>query len=138
MDHSIAEEIVQDALEKTYLKWKKIRSYDRPGAWVRRIVINASLSHIRRRHVERTHLAQLEQQFEFATKDTDLTHFVLWSEVANLPDQQATAVALHYGADMAIDDIAVELKLSGTAVKSLLYRARNSLRDNAVIQEIAQ
>lgn len=138
MDHSIAEEIVQDALEKTYLRWKKIQRYDRPGAWVRRIVINASLSHIRRRRVERAHLTQLEQFFETSTRESDLTHFVLWSEVANLPDQQATAVAMHYGADMAIDDIAIELQLSDAAVKSLLYRARNSLRENAVVQEIAQ
>lgn len=137
-DRSVAEEIVQDALEKTYLRWKKIRKYDRPGAWVRRIVINASLSHTRRRRVEHSALDRLVNDMAPSSGEFNTTRLVLWNEVANLPDQQAMVVAMRYGSDMSVDDIAQELELSDAAVKSLLYRARNSLRENAVVKEIAQ
>jgi DNA-directed RNA polymerase specialized sigma24 family protein len=43
-DRSTAEEIVQDVLERTYRRWKQVDTYDLPGAWVRRAVVNQSIS----------------------------------------------------------------------------------------------
>lgn len=35
-----AEEIAQDAFAKLYVRWRRIRRYDNPGAWVRRVAVN--------------------------------------------------------------------------------------------------
>ena len=43
-NRSTAEEIVQDVLERTYRRWSRVDTYDRPGAWVRRAVLNQSIS----------------------------------------------------------------------------------------------
>ena len=47
-----AEEIVQEAFERCFRRWKRVSKLDRPGAWVRRVVINEAIS-VHRRVVER-------------------------------------------------------------------------------------
>ena len=38
-DESVAEEIAQDAFVELYRGWSKIRNYERPDLWVRRVAI---------------------------------------------------------------------------------------------------
>lgn len=52
----------------------------------------------------------------------------LWKLVSGtLPQRQATAVRLHYGEGMAIDDVAAAVGTSPGAVKLTLFRARRRL-----------
>ena len=50
-DHGLAEDLAQEAMTKAHREWPRIQSYDRPGAWLRRVTINLALS--RRRRVVR-------------------------------------------------------------------------------------
>ncbi len=43
-----AEDLAQDAMAKAHRHWNKISQYDNPGAWVRRVTINAATSRGRR------------------------------------------------------------------------------------------
>lgn len=43
-NHLMAEDIAQEALTRAHRKWAQIAGYDMPGAWVRRVTINLSLS----------------------------------------------------------------------------------------------
>ena len=61
-NRSMAEEIVQDVLERTYRRWKHVDTYDRPGAWVRRAVVNQSISVARRATTERSALDRLRRR----------------------------------------------------------------------------
>lgn len=130
-----AEEIVQDCLERTYVRWGRISSTDRPGAWVRRMVINQSISTVRRRGTERRALdkvgglAAADRGGSTAdSSDIELRDEQLWAAVRALPDDQATAVALRYAADCSLPDVAAALGVSESAANSLLFRARTSLR----------
>lgn len=38
-----AEEIVQTAFERCFRRWSRVSRLDRPGAWVRRVVINEAI-----------------------------------------------------------------------------------------------
>src|SRR5690625_7789845 len=58
-DEHRAEEIVQDAFERCFLRWRRVSGLDRPGAWVRRVAINRAISVGRRRSVERRALARV-------------------------------------------------------------------------------
>ncbi|MGB3410636.1 MAG: sigma-70 family RNA polymerase sigma factor [Microthrixaceae bacterium] len=143
---ALAEEIVQDVFERTFIRWSKVSKMDRPGAWVRRAVINQSISVVRRSNSERRAVATLSAQpdgpnphdaFHDSQSLTGIGR-ELWKAVGELPDNQARAVALHYGADLSIATVGLEMDLSESAVKTLLYRARCTLRDHATVKEIHQ
>lgn len=131
-----AEEIVQDVLERAYERWAKVGRLDRPGAWVRRAVLNQSISVSRRSASERRALERLRRHRPVPIDPPDVPAGELWAAVRALPEQQATAVALHYGADLSVETVAEEMGLSRSAVKTLLYRARVTLRSQREIEEI--
>lgn len=136
---AVAEEIVQDVFERTYVRWKKVSQLDRPGAWVRRAVLNQSISATRRKASERRALTMLiagDPRGRFVEDRISEVGETLWSAVAGLPSNQATAIALHYGADLSIAAVSDEMGLSEQAVKTLLYRARCTLRESAQVKEI--
>jgi RNA polymerase sigma-70 factor, ECF subfamily len=134
----VAEEIVQDSLERTYMRWNKVSRMDRPGAWVRRVVINGSISAARRNGSERRAVGLLRSRRVALAEHPDRDLADIWAVVSRLPDNQATAVALHYGADLTLAAVATEMNLTQSAVKALLHRARTSLRQDRSIKEMAQ
>jgi RNA polymerase sigma-70 factor (ECF subfamily) len=131
-----AEEVVQDVLERTYLRWERVSQLDKPGAWVRRAVINRSISRTRRDDTERRALLRLGQRRVPLDGEPEVPLREVWSAVRSLPAQQATAVALHYGADLSLAQVAEEMGLSTSAVKALLHRARVALRGDREIREM--
>lgn len=139
-DQHRAEEIVQEAFERGYRRWRRVSRLDRPGAWVRRVAINEAISATRRRATEQraldrlTGLADRRGPDPLAALDDD----GVWTEVRRLPADQAAVIALRYGADLGIDDIAETMHLTVPAVKSLLHRARASLRGSTELQSYAE
>lgn len=140
-DQHRSEEIVQEAFERGFRRWRRVSRLDRPGAWVRRVAVNEAISTTRRRASERRALARLDG---LADRDDTpdplaaLDDEGVWAEVRRLPGDQAAAVALRYGADLGIDDIAATMRLTVPAVKSLLHRARAALRGSPELQSYAE
>lgn len=127
-----AEEVTQDAFERCFLRWRRVSRMDRPGAWVRRVAINRAISVRRRATSERGAITRLAGLGVVASDGgagpvlSDETG--IWAAVRALPTDQAAAMALRYGADLGIEDIAATMHTSESAVKSLLHRARTTLR----------
>lgn len=136
-DRAQAEEIVQDVLERTYVRWSKVSGLDRPGAWVRRAVINQSISAARRSGNERRAVARLRRGRSTLQEEPAASVDEIWSAVRELPSDQCTAVALHYGADLSLVAVAEEMGTTDSAVKSLLHRARTTLRRNDMFEEMS-
>jgi RNA polymerase sigma factor (sigma-70 family) len=140
-DRSRAEEIVQDAFERCYLRWRVVSRLDRPGAWVRRVAINAAISSLRRSSRERRALQRFDA-LDGRTGSVDPLRGIgdeaVWAVVRALPGDQASAIALRYGADLGIDEIAETLQLTAPAVKSLLHRGRTALRGSPILQTHAE
>ena len=114
---------------------------DRPGAWVRRVAINEAISTTRRRTSEQKALARLDAEADRTGSNDPLAALDdegVWAAVRELPKDQAAAIALRYGADLGVDDIAETLHLTGPAVKSLLHRGRAALRGSAELQSYAE
>lgn len=141
-DRHRAEEIVQVAFERCYRRWNRVSQLDRPGAWVRRVAINEAISVARRTSSERRALQRLGDQAASTPAGADplaaLDDEGLWSAVRGLPSEQSAAIALRYGADLGLDEIADTLGASVPAVKSLLHRGRATLRSSPVVQSYAQ
>ncbi|HEY1739444.1 MAG TPA: sigma-70 family RNA polymerase sigma factor, partial [Acidimicrobiia bacterium] len=123
----VAEEIVQDAMVKTLARWSKVREYERPGAFVRRIVLHDTTSALRRRSAEMRALARLgERRSDAAGIDPDVDEF--WRLVRALPTRQAQVVALFYGDDQPTAEIALLLGVAEGTVRATLAQARGALR----------
>lgn len=121
-----AEDLAQDGFMAAYRRWDEIGRYENPGAWVRRVVANRSVSVIRRRVVEAKALPKLARSAEMLPELEPET-IDTWREVRRLPKRQAQVVALHYIEDLSLDDVAAILDLSVETVRSHLRRARKTL-----------
>ena len=133
-----AEELAQDAFADAYRRWGEVSGFDRPGAWVRRAVVNRAASHHRSRDVQARGLRRISARAE-AEADragTDRTGDraadqvgdpAFWAAVRSLPDRQVACVALHYLEDRSVADIADVLGLSAATVKVHLHRGRLNL-----------
>ena len=140
-DRHRSEEIVQDAFERGFRRWRRVSRLDRPGAWVRRVAVNEAISTTRRRASEQRALARLDgldRRHGAPDPLAALDDEGIWAEVRRLPTEQAAVVALRYGADLGIDGIAETLGLTVPAVKSLLHRARTALRGSSEIKAYTQ
>ena len=142
-DQHRAEEIVQDAFERCFRRWRRVSRLDRPGAWARRVAINAAISAARRRSNEQRAVQRLGGLGRTGGGDgldpsLSFDDAAIWSAVRALPPDQASAIALRYGADLAVDEVAATLRVSVPAARSLLHRGRTALRASAVLQPYAE
>lgn len=121
-----AEELVQDAFLAAHRQWSRIGSYDDLGAWLRRVVVNRSVSAVRRRVAETRALTRLGGRRELpgVLPEPDEE---LWRAVRGLPRRQAQAVALHYFDDRSIAQTAAILDCAEGTVKAHLHAARQAL-----------
>ncbi len=126
-----AEDLAQEALLRAYNRWDEVGTYDKPGAWVRRVTINLALTNRKRIATE------LKAKLRLRNNDrTRAAHVVephpprfddVWSAVAKLPGQQRAAVALHYLEDRSVADIAEILDCSESTARVHLHRGRSTL-----------
>lgn len=129
-----AEELAQDAFAATFQGWDRISTYDNPGAWVRRVVANKSVSRFRRLASETRALVRLAGQRQPTLPPLTAEHDEFWREVRRLPAQQAQVVALHYLEDRSVAEVAEILGIAEGTVKSSLFRARQKLAQRLGLQ----
>lgn len=142
-DRHRAEEIVQDAFERCYRRWSRVSRLDRPGAWTRRVAINQAISVARRGASEQRALRRVEAMSAIAPDSgadplAALGYDGVWAAVRALPRDQSVAIALRYGADLSIEEIADTVQSTVPAVKSLLHRGRTALRASPAIQSYTE
>jgi RNA polymerase sigma-70 factor (ECF subfamily) len=126
-DRQRAEDLAQESLAKAQQDWARVSTLDRPGAWVRRVALNASSNVRRRRGREAAALHRIGRAGPEAVDLPAAADPELWLLVRRLPERQRWAVALHYVEDRALADVAAVLGCSEGAVKTHLSRARATL-----------
>lgn len=123
---TIAEELAQEAFATAHGKWRRIATFDRPDLWVRRVVINRSLSYRRRQRSERNALERVSQR-RVEPVEPALSDEELWTALRSLSRRQAEVLALVYMEDQSIADVAAILRLSEETVRTHLKRGRREL-----------
>ena len=130
-DRHVAEEIVQEALLKTYTGWGRIRDKRRSDVYLKRAVVNLCRSKIRRKVVEARSNAISYRREERKAPDWDPdvheTQREVWQAVQGLPPRQKAAIVLHYVHALPEGEIAEVLDCSVGTVRSQLSRARGKL-----------
>ena len=105
-DRQRAEDVAQEALAAAQRDWHRVSTLDKPGAWVRRVALNASSNVRRRRGREAVALRRLGPAAPTAAPAAAETDEQLWRLVRQLPEQQRWAVALHYVEDRPVGEVA--------------------------------
>lgn len=134
-DWADAEDLVQDAFGAAHRNWAKVAAYDDPGAWVRRLVMNRSVSRWRRLKREAALVLRLGSRTIEAVDDRDPIDPAFWTAVRALPAQQARAITLYYLDDLSVEQVARELGCSEGSVKTHLSRGRAALAAHLEMKE---
>jgi RNA polymerase sigma factor (sigma-70 family) len=121
-----AEELVQEIFIRCYQHWRKVENYDKPGAWLRRVLLNLASSRGRRLVTEVRALTRLGARPLPAGESNDADD-EFWAAVRRLPRRQAQAVVLYYGDDLATEDVARAMGCADGTVRALLHQARTTL-----------
>jgi RNA polymerase sigma-70 factor (sigma-E family) len=130
LDRHHADDLVQHALEKTFLHWQ--RACDAPYAYARRVMVNASTDWwrgvTRRERLGATpeRASDRDVQNDYAQRDLVLT------ALAQLTARERAVMVLRFYEDMTEAQIAEALKIAPGTVKSTAHRALAKLRSSAL------
>ena len=123
-DPSSAEELVQEALERVYLRWRRLRDGN-PEGYARRIVANLHTDRWRRRR--REVLTDRPPEPGVGGPGGDLVD--LTRALQALPTRERQCVVLRHYLDLSERDTAQTLGVSLGTVKSSTSRGLERLRD---------
>jgi RNA polymerase sigma-70 factor (sigma-E family) len=124
-DPHVAADLVQDALERTGMRWSRLDRLGDPEAYVRRAIVNGRTS--RWRKLRRETLVETIPDRRPATEPS-LHDDDLWRLLATLPTRQRAVLVLRYYEDMSEEQIAVTLGCAPGTVKSQASKALAKLR----------
>lgn len=100
VDRHAAEDLLQDALERAYVKWRRIR--DDPEPYVRRIMVNRAIDGWRRRgRRQEVTLDDSAEPFHVDHADEVALRQAVLSALRTLPKRQRAAVVLRYLDDLS-------------------------------------
>ena len=140
------EDVVQEAASQAFHHIDRLRDADQFPSWLRAIVRNRCLSHLRSR---RSHWSYEEETREGATHiqvdesywggqpfpapdqnliDQEETHWVQVA-VGQLSEKNRSVTSLHYFEGKSYEEIAAVLDVSLSTIEGRLYRARKQLKE---------
>jgi RNA polymerase sigma factor (sigma-70 family) len=128
----LAKDVHADAFERILkTRWRFDARRGGEKTWVYTIALNVLRDQGRRRAAEARALDRVtaggEEQWDTSERLDDRD--AIRRGLATLPDDEREAVALYYGADLSLDEIARVTGTKTTTVKGRLARARDRLRE---------
>ncbi len=126
-----AEDLLQEGFIKIFIDLYQYRPIGALGAWMRRVIINVALQHIRKRKnlfsdVELDKVAHL-----YTTQDEIFSQFrtkVLVKMIQQLPDGYRIVFNMYVIEGFSHQEIAEKLNITASTSKSQLSRAKATLR----------
>lgn len=126
-DRWVAQELVQVALERTWLRWDHVSRLRSPGAWTQRVALNLARSALRRRAAERRAMARHGAGGTTDPVDS-ATALIVRQALLTLPDRQREVLLHRYYAGRSIAETAEVMGLTEGATSQLTHRASTRLR----------
>ncbi len=123
-DVSAAQDLAQETLVRAWQRWRRLRSYERPAAWSRRVLHNLAVDRARRRVREQRYRSERRAPSTLQIEDE-----ALLEAIRGLDPKPRSAVFLHYFVGLPIAEIAAELGAPAGTVGSWLSRSRASIAE---------
>jgi RNA polymerase sigma-70 factor (sigma-E family) len=129
-DRHGGEDLVQDVLARAFVRWKKITKDGPPEAYLRQMLVNASISRWRRPSSHEVVLATTGDHPGHGDLGGDVAERdALWRLVCSLPPKQRAVVVLRFYEDLDDAAIAAILHCSAVTVRTQAMRALTTLRE---------
>jgi RNA polymerase sigma-70 factor (ECF subfamily) len=126
-DLTEAEDVVQEAFTRAAARWSRIRTYEAPEAWVRRVALNQAFTAMRRAKRQLRLLGRLAPPQDAPEPPSDVLD--LLAAMRGLPVSQREVLVLHYLVELSLDEVARHLRIPGGTAKSRLARGRRALAE---------
>jgi RNA polymerase sigma-70 factor, ECF subfamily len=117
-----ANDVVQEAFMRAWLRWEAVGAYDDPEGWVRRVAHNLAVSRWRR-----AKKLVLRASLPAARTEIPGERMAIVAALQALPVAERRAIVLHHVAGLSVVDTARELRAPEGTVKSWLSRGRSRL-----------
>lgn len=122
-------DIIQNVFYKLLKSEKDFKEKNNEKYWLIRVTINESKDFLRKKKkiaiVDSTTIDLLETE----TKENNEKIELLLTAIKKLPDKYKSVIILYYYDLLPIKEISIVLKVSESAVKKRLERARNMLKE---------
>jgi RNA polymerase sigma-70 factor, ECF subfamily len=130
-DGQAAQDIAQDTFVRAWKHWSKVRYYEEPEAWCRKVAQNLAIGRWRRLAV----VTRSASKGPASAAEPDVGHLDVAAAIRSLPSGQRNAVVMHGVLDMSVAEIAMELGVPEGTVKSWLSRGRAHIRSSLGLPE---
>ncbi|MCM0618809.1 SigE family RNA polymerase sigma factor [Nocardioides bruguierae] len=138
-EQTLAQDLVQEALTKTYVAWPRLRRTEAAEAYTRRAITTTAISWFRRKSWSHERVsetpedlrpagAQSQSQGQDDHADDVARRDWLWAALHRLPPRQRAAVVLRYYEDLTEAQTAEALGCAVGTVKSQVNAAFKTLR----------
>lgn len=127
-DWATAEDLLQTALTKTYLAWKRLGQIEAVEPYTRRVLVNTATSWWRRRWHGEKPTEVLPERPGPDRHEEAVERDVMWQHVRALPARQRAVLVLRFYEDLSEAQTADLLDISVGTVKSQTARALATLR----------
>ncbi len=118
-----AEEVTQEAFVRAADRWPRLSGYDRPGAWLRLVVVRLTVRRRRRAGAERG----LEGLPEVSALDPPVPDPEIYEALRAVSDVQRQCLVLHHIGDLSVEEVARLLDMAEGTVRSHLHRGRQAM-----------
>jgi RNA polymerase sigma-70 factor (sigma-E family) len=122
-----AEDLLQTALIKVYVGWRKVSAARSPEAYARRVLVNAFMSGRRPARFTREQLVTNPPE-DLSIDPDPHDRLTIWPHVSALPPRQRAVVVLRYYGGLSEAEIADALGCAPGTVKSTAAAALKTLR----------
>ena len=120
-----AEDVVQEAFARASVRWARLRHYDVPEAWVRRVAMNLAADRSRRARRQLAALVRLGPAPP--VPPVQLEELALLEALRALPISHRQVIVLHHLLGMPVEEVAATLTIPTGTVKTRLARGRRAL-----------
>lgn len=130
-DRTLAEDLLSDTFERALRASGRFQRRSRDRSWLYTIALNCLRDHARRRDAEERALVRAGPPADIGLAATDRLEArdAVARAMATLSAEEREAIALRFGAELTVPEIARVLKQPLTTVEGRVYRAMRKLRD---------
>ena len=132
-DLTLAQDCTQEAFSRAWQRWDKVHAYDDPMAGVRTVARRLAISAWRKRTGQER--AYVRHGAGTHTDGPTEDRVAVLAALRELPEPVREALALHYLADLSIDQIAHETNTPAGTIKARLHRGRALLAQTLRAEE---
>ena len=132
-----AEDVMQESFLNAFNKIDTYKGEVSFGAWLKKIVVNRSLDHLKKKKVKLEEVNEKTAQipdYPMEIKEVDLN--VIKNAIQDLPDGYRVVLSLYLIEGYDHEEISQILRISNSSSRTQLLRAKNKLKEKLKDKEI--